>query len=153
MEEDGSETIAMCERCADHISRNGLRVDEDLMDHRIINVCRKIADLEGPKLKSLILKFIASEKIEKEKLSAVVELCEGNTSDFCNAFREASAAAAPEEELISVDDIRECAEEVSRDYDQIKFKVPKDTWFSARDFEWKDEDVASNVTMYTSLHK
>ena len=140
----------MCESCANHIDRHDLRVDETLMGSPAMRVCEKITALNGPKLQQLIKRFLQSSKIDMEKLKKLSEMCDNDNSDLCKAVQDVSSSA--NEELLSEDQIRECAEEISQAYQNLKFKMPKDDWKDASDFEWKsDEEVASNVSYYQDL--
>ena len=83
-----------------------------------------------------------------DKLRALVEMCEDDDSELCQAARSVSMAQQ-QEEMLSAEDIRECAEEVSRAYRSIKLPKMKDEWKSSDDFDWgSDDEVESRVSMY-----
>lgn len=145
--------LSICESCAQHINRNKLRIDPSMKDSKVVQICEKISGMEGsPKLISLIKKFLKSPKLDASKLRVLAEMCEKDGSDDSELCRAVKETVASSEELIgglSVEDIRGCAEDVSQAYRNLKFKTPKDTWATSKDFDWgSDDDVKSGVSAY-----
>lgn len=151
LDDKQKQIMSMCETCADHIDRHNLTIGDQLQNSPAMRVCEKITTMNGPKLKSLIKKFLQSSKIDVEKLKKLAEMCEKDESVLCKAVDEITSTAA-REELLSADQIRECADDVSRAYRNLKIEMPKDEWMEAEDFEWgSDDDVESRVSAYSNL--
>ena len=144
-----NEIMQMCEKCAEHIEKNDLRIDASLMKSPAMKVCEKITLMKGKALKRLIKKFLKSPKIDVEKLRALATMCENDDSQLCEAVKE----SLPKEEMLSEDNIRDCAEDVSHAYRKLKLNIPKDKWMSAPDFKWTSEsdEVASRISSYSDL--
>lgn len=144
----------VCEKCADYINENDLRIDESLKSSRMIQVCEKIGNMNGPRLREILIKMLKNPKIKIDKLQALSELCEGDDGELCQAVKEVvgkeqlprlEAGGRPSVEEIA----RESAKQVSRDYRNIKLTPSKDVWMSAEDFDWSEDDrVEEGMSMY-----
>ena len=148
------EMLSMCEQCVEYIHSHDLVVDEDLRNLPAVKVCKKISEMEGRKLRKLIVKFLESPKMSAEKMKGILSFCEGNNSRICREVREMkNNSLSGGEDFITETEMRRCAEDVSRAYRNVKMDSGDEgSWLNASDFSWgSDDEVESGVSPY-SLH-